>query len=81
MAINKITTEVQSVTTRCQTKAAEREEQDDIRKVGKAWVTKANEANVECMHLESTTESPTHEAVTHEDPIWQVLADCAITLT
>ena len=41
--------EVQQVTTHSKLKAVEWEVQDDIRKVVKAWVDNANEANIDRM--------------------------------
>ena len=52
--VNTITAEVQQVTTFSKAKTAEWEEQDEIHKATKEWVTKANEANVERMRQDNT---------------------------
>ena len=57
------------------------EEQDDIRNVATTWVTKANEENVERIHQESTLAAVMEDTPPVNDPIWQALADCPITLT
>ena len=73
LAVNTITTQVQQVTTRSQTKATEWEVQDDIRKVVEAWVDKANEANIDRMHQDTAieaTSSHTEDATMGENPVW-----------
>ena len=57
------------------------EEQDEIRNVETTWVTKANEENVERIHQESTLAAVMEDTPPVNDPIWQALADCPITLT
>ena len=56
------------------------EEQDEIRNVA-TWVTKANEENVERIHQESTLVAVMEDTPPVNDPIWQALGDCPITLT
>ena len=61
------------MTTCNQSKAAEWEVQDDIRKVVEAWVDKANEANIDRMHQDTAieaTSSHTEDATMGEDPVW-----------
>ena len=80
-AVNIITADVQQVTTRSKTKTTEWEEQDGIRKAAQEWVAKANAANVARMRQETTSAAPKDRHDTEEDPIWDILADCPITLT
>ena len=76
-----ITADVQQVTTCSKTKMSEWEEQDGIRKAAQEWVTKANAANVARMRQETTSAVPEGRHDTEENPIWDALADCPITLT
>ena len=77
--VNTITTEIQQITIRSKAKSIEWVEQDEIHEATKAWVEKANAANVNHMPRESvnaTSSSHVQDMTPVEDPIWQALADC-----
>ena len=80
-AVNIITADVQQVTTRSKAKTTEWEEQDGIRKAAQEWIAKANATNVARMQQETTSAVPKDRHDTKEDPIWDALANCPITLT
>ena len=81
-AVNTITTEVQQVMSRQQTKNVDWAAQDEICKTTQAWVEKENAANTESMRQESANNvGPIEENIISPDPIWQALAGCEITVT
>ena len=71
MTVNTITAEVQQVTTRSKAKTADWVEQDEIRKVAKEWVTKANASNVEWMRLDGTPTTVEEDTIPEINPILQ----------
>ena len=81
MTINIITVDVRQVTTRSKAKTTEWKEQHGIRNAAQEWVAKANTANVERMHQDTTPGTTNAVNPVEVDPIWEDLADCPITLT
>ena len=79
--VNIITANVQQVTTRSKAKTTEWEELDGIQKAAQEWVAKANVANVERMRQDTASVTTDVVIPVEVDPIWEVLADCPITLT
>ena len=52
-----------------------------MRRTAKEWVEKANVANAERMRQKSAQQLVPLEDLGSPDPVWEVVADCDVTIT
>ena len=73
--------DIQQVTTRSKGKTTEWEAQEAIRKQATEWIEKPNKRNAAEVKQQKETPVEVTDTIQPENPTWQALQECQITLS